>query len=505
VSVRLAAVFGRDMVLQRDMPAPVWGTAPAGEEVFVTLADLTAQARAGEDGRWRADLPAGPAGGPWTLEVRCGGECLRLERVYRGEVWLAGGQSNMELALRDSLDGEAAVRESANPRLHFYMPAKVTTPEEAEAAELGASPPGWIVSGPENAGALSAVAYYAARTLARYLEQGLHVGVLVCCWGGTYAHCWLPRETLRTFPAGLRRIAEYDARVGEKSDEEFAQELAAYQRRVDAWQARVAARRAAEPGVSWEVLNEECGLYPWPPPAGRTGFQRPGNLYESMLRRLCPFAVRGFWYYQGEQDEEFPEDYHAMLCTLIRRWRQDWGGGAFLLVQLPMYISKANALAGDPMVWPVLRKAQADAAREIAGVELAVLADCGEFDNIHPADKKTPGERLGLLALEAVYHLPVTGRPPVCTAARREGGAVLVQFDHVGGGLRLTGPGFQLAGRDGVFHAAEAEVVGADTVRVSAPAVPEPEKIRYAWYSFGPAGLSGGTGLAAGPLEIRLP
>lgn len=221
-----------------------------------------------------------------------------------------------------------------------------------------------------------------------------------------------------------------------------------------------------------------------------------------MLCRLCPYGLRGFWYYQGEQDEEWPEDYFDLLSALIHRWRRDWGGEAlpFLLIQLPMYGSTEET--ASPMSWPLLRKAQSDAAERIPRVELAVLADCGEFDNIHPIDKKTPGTRLGLLALEGVYHLPITGRPPVCAEARREGNAVLLRFDHTGGGLRLSGGGFQLAGPDGVFHEGTAELTGSDTVRLTG--VPDPQMVRYAWFSYGLAELHGGTGLAAAPFEKRL-
>ena len=501
MKLKLAAVFGSDMVLQRDMAVSVWGTAPKGEAVTVSLSGLTVQAVADSGGYWRADLPAGPAGGPFSLAVRCGEETICLERVYRGEVWLAGGQSNMELNLKDSENGEAAVQASTCPHIHLYMTPKATTAEDADALEAG-EPPAWRLSGPESAGPFSAVAWYAARTLADHLPD-VHIGVISCCWGGTYAHCWMPREELSSFPEGRKRIAEYEARIGGKSDEEFARELEAYQREVDAWNGRVAARRKAEPDVTWEILNEECGLYPWPPPAGRTGFQRPGNLYGAMLARLAPYALRGFWYYQGEQDEAWPEDYNALLTNLIRRWRRDWADAAkpFLLVQLPMFISKADSLAGDPMRWPALREAQANAVRTLPGVELVVTADCGEFDNIHPIDKRTPGTRLGLLALEAVYRLPVTGRPPVCVSARREDNAVLLRFDHTGGGLVLNGGGFRMAEADGIFHAADARVIAADTVQISAPDVPKPVSVRYAWHSFGPAGLYGGTGLAAQPFE----
>lgn len=497
-ALTLAAVFSGGCVLQREKPVPVWGTAPPGETVTVSLNGRAASVRAGEDGRWTAVLPAAPAGGPWTLAASCGGQTLRRESVFLGEVWLAGGQSNMELSLADSRNGPEAVRRSENPYLHYYQPARAAAPEEAD--RLEGSLPGWRTVGPDTAGPLSAVAYYAARTLSEHLP-GIHIGVLVCCWGGTYAHCWLPREELSRFPEGQRRLDWYDARMGSKSDEDFARELDAYQRQVDGWNRRVADYRAAHPAAGWEAVNRACGRYPWPPPAGRTGFQRPGNLYASMLRRLCPYALRGFWYYQGEQDEEWPEDYFRLLSALIRRWRRDWGDGdlPFLLAQLPMYRSAEEP--ADPMRWPVLRRAQAAAAEQLPGVELAVLADCGEYDNIHPTDKETPGVRLGLLALESVYGQEAAGRPPVCVEARREGEAVLLRFDHTGGGLRLTGGGFQIAGADGAFQDAEAQVVSPDTVRVTG--LRDPRAVRYAWYSFGPAGLYGGTGLAAAPLDWK--
>lgn len=88
-----------------------------------------------------------------------------------------------------------------------------------------------------------------------------------------------------------------------------------------------------------------------------------------------------------------------------------------------------------------------------------------------------------------------------CGSVWREGAAVMLRFDHTGGGLRLTDGGFQLAGRDGVFRAAEARIVSEDAIRVSVPGIDAPAAVRYAWYSYGPAGLHGDTGLAAAPLN----
>lgn len=507
MKVKLPRIFGENMVLQRDQAAPVWGEAPAGADIEATLAGCAVRTSAGPDGAWRADLPPAPAGGPYSLRIRCGAEETVINRVWRGDVWLAGGQSNMELPLQNAQDGKAAVTDSAQPRLHFYMPARSATVDGAEEAENGGAPPRWQISGPDTAGDLSAVAYYAARTLLERLED-VHIGVIACPWGGTYAHCWMSREELLDFPEGRRRIEQYDARIGGKTDEMFEWETAAYQREVDDWTARAAALQTLEPDAGQAVIHRECGLYPWPPPAGRASFQCPGNLYDSILGRLRPYGIRGFWYYQGEQDEEWPEEYYALLTRLIRQWRRDWEDEEkpFLLCQLPMYQSREQAEGPDSMAWPILRDAQARAARDLPGVELAVLADCGEFDNIHPGDKRTPGVRLGLLSLEAAYHLSVSGRPPVCRDARRAGIGVRVRFVHTGGGLYLTGEGrgFQLAGADGVFRDAEARVTAPDTVSVMARDVSRPRWVRYAWYSFGPAELYGGTGLAAAPLEREM-
>ena len=499
MTLQAAAVFSSNMVLQQGVPVPVWGTAAPGASVSCRLepAGMTATVRADAGGNWRLTLPAMPAGGPHTLTLSAGQERVIFTDVWLGEVWLAGGQSNMELTLANSRDGQAALAACDDPRLHFYATPKVTTPQAADAAESQ-----WLPVRPDTAADLSAVAYYAAAALAQALD--VHVGILECFWGGTYAHCWLPRAELAIFPQGRARLAWYDARMGEKSDAQFDAECAAYQAEVDAWNARIAARRAADPDVPWTVLNRECGLYPWPPPAGRTGYQRPGNLYESMLRRVCPYAVRGFWYYQGEQDETWPQDYQALLTRLVRRWRADWGGDLpFLLVQLPMYGTGAG-----PDAWPTLRAAQAAVANAEPNCGLVVLADCGEADNIHPIDKAVVGERLARLALESVYGKPIDGRSPCLTeAVQAPGGAVWLRFAHTGGELRLTGTGrgFELAGPDGVFVTAEARIIAPDMVLVQSPAVREPRAVRYAWYNFGPAELYGGSNLAAAPLSVRLP
>jgi len=502
--LKAASVFSDHMVLQQGRKLPVWGSAVPGAGVGCLLAPaaggagVSAHTCASPSGAWRLWLPSLPAGGPYRMTIQSGGETLQFRDVWLGEVWLAGGQSNMELELQSSRDGAAVLQACADARLRFYAVPKAATPAAAEEAERQAS---WQIVGPGTAAALSAVAYHAMRTLASSLETAA-IGVLCCYWGGTFAHCWLPQEELEAFPQGKARIEEYNARMGDKTEEEFARDAEAFQRKADAWNERVSARRAADPAVSLADLCAEYGPYPWPPPAGPASFQHPGNLYRSMLRRICPYALRGFWYYQGEQDEEHAQEYTALLTHLVRRWRADWGEGAaaqlpFLLVQLPMYRTEVRGS------WPVLRESQRAVAATEPAMGLVVLADCGEEDNIHPIDKKTPGERLGLLTLETVYGKPVVGSSPRVLGWKRDGARAVVQFASVGGGLELRGQaGFELAGADGIFQPAQPQLLGPDTVCLASGAVAQPAAVRYAWYDFGPAVLYGGTGLPAGPFFL---
>lgn len=159
MTLRPAAVFSDHMVLQRDRTVPVWGTAAPGAQVTCRLdpAAVTACCQADGSGCWRAGLPALPAGGPYLLTIVSDGQTVRFSDVWLGEVWLAGGQSNMELPLANSRDSQAVLARCGDPRLHFYKTPKVTTPEAAQAA-----PSGWQKVTPATAANLSAVAYYGA-------------------------------------------------------------------------------------------------------------------------------------------------------------------------------------------------------------------------------------------------------------------------------------------------------------------------------------------------------
>lgn len=138
-----------------------------------------------------------------------------------------------------------------------------------------------------------------------------------------------------------------------------------------------------------------------------------------MIRRVAPYTLAGILWYQGEEDELNAAGYGELLRGLIAEWRTTWHDDAlpFLVVQLPQWIAAANA-EHDPLRWPVLRDEQFTVARETPHTNIVCAMDCGEFDNIHPVDKRTLGMRLGDTALHDVYGLQIPVPAPSSSICR---------------------------------------------------------------------------------------
>ncbi len=498
-SLTLAPVFSSNMVLQREKKIELWGMAPAGEKVTVLFAGAGRCATAEQDGTWRVWLPAQKAGGPYSLSAACRGETLRLENILVGEVWLAAGQSNMELELQNCQNGKAELAASQNDAVRFYLTQK--TPWLDEASLRREAENGWKICGPDTAATLSAAAYFFARRLQKRL--GVPVGILGCYWGGTSAACWQSRAQLEKTAAGQEILSAYEKETAGQTDAVYEAKLAKFDADMAAWNEAVAACRAANPVVEWEELNATCGPCPWFPPAGRKSPYRPAGLLETMVKRVKPYTVRGVLWYQGEQDAPAHSGVYAeLLAGVLDNWRTEWHDDTlpFLLVQLPMYIAKEDADAGkDDLGFAYVREAQQKIADTAANTYLTALTDCGEFDNVHPLDKQTVGWRLAGCALRHIYGDAAEAEAPRVAGCEAENGGVLVRFAGAKA-LEARGPvqGFALAGADGVFYPAEAVLRGTD-VFVFCAEVPCPRAARYAFFSYGTANLYNEAGLAALP------
>lgn len=548
-SLRVAAVFSDHMVLQRETPVAVFGTAPAGGRVVVDLMDdqgvtvaqtmAVAQAYGEHETEvpWLAILPALPASGPYTLRVSHETNRLEFADVMIGEVWLAGGQSNMELELHTSEHGDEAIAAAADPLLRFYNTPKAGRIDESAEAASGWEP----ALAPQVAG-MSAVAYHFGTRLRAQLGADMAVGIIDCYIGGTSITSWMSRATLIGSDAGRPYVERYEAAIAGKTEEQMRAEADEWQTVFDQWNNSVAAMKEAHPGITQPQIDAEIGPCPWPPPITPFSERRVSAPYEAMVRRVAPYTLRGFLWYQGEEDEAQCESYRELLGLLIEEWRTLWNlagyeepavgyqadAGAdalpFIVVQLPQWIDGQVAARGeDPRHWPVIRAAQLDASETLNDVLLVCTMDCGEFDNIHPLDKTTVGTRIADMALRGVYgRADVEAESPRVAGVTPAPGALDVTFTNAQGlhwrgttpdtmraaagatGARAVGEsGFEIAGADGVYVDAGAQILPGDgervTVRVEAPQVGSPTAVRYAWKSWGPAPLFNGAELPALP------
>lgn len=495
----VSQMFSDHMVLQRDKKVEVWGTGVSGEIVQVEIAGQQAETTVA-DGQWSLHLEPLIAGGPYEMQITCGNERKTFRDVLVGEVWLAGGQSNMELELQNSDDGANQVKAADHEQIRFYNVVKTGVLTENVIKEQEKQL--WKVCTPEQAGDVSAVAYFCARRLQQELQ--VPVGVIDCYIGGTSVTCWMDEDTLNQTAEGKGYIKRYADLVGDKTEEEYQAEMEEYNRLWKIWDDGVQAERKKNPDVTWEYLNEHVGMCPWPQPAGLTSNFRPANPYRGMVSRVIPYTLRGFWYYQGEEDSYLPEAYGVLLKSLIRCWREKWNDAEapFILTQLPMYEANAEK---DDKCWAGIREQQAMVAEQLPNTYMNVLIDCGEFDNIHPTDKLTVGERMAALCLEHVYGRPChADGPKIQTVLKKE---AQVQVTFSGAPLQVKGntiPLFELAGADEVYYPAQAELCGEHEVIVYSAEVPAPQYVRYAYTNFGKVTLFDSYGLPAAPFRRGL-
>ena len=497
--LKLAPIFTDHMVLQREKPLHLWGTGVDGKAITVTLGSVSGRVIV-RDGKWSLTLPPLPGGGPYTLELTDGTQTVRQADVMLGEVWLCGGQSNMELALCNSSDPQEALDTCADSGVRLYHVGKRGFFDAQFYAEEAASC--WQLPCADACQWWTAVGYYFGAMLAKKL--GVTVGLVECNYGGTSASAWMSEETLACTSAGQRYLDDYARGMAGLTDEQACQNYLDYCDYHNAWQKRIDEGYRENPGISWNDALKRCGENRYPGPQAPNNPLRPYGLYDTMLSRITPYTLRGVLYYQGESDDHRPECYQTLLSCLIRQWREDFRDAElpFLLVQLPMFSYEGEQLHTN---WAELRQAQENVYRTTKHVGLACILECGEYNEIHPKEKKTPAARLYLQALREVYHLQETDTAsPMVRIAYPAGNGVRVVFANAEGGLTLRGAGgFALCDENGSWHPAKATVNG-DSVLVTSEAVQFPTGVRYAWQNFGEVTLFAQNGLPALPFQIRL-
>ena len=447
-------LVGDNMVLQRNSSVRLWGKASPGKKVnvSVTWTDRVFSATADSKGNFLVEVQT-PEGGMTPQSITFDdGEKTTVGNVLIGEVWIAAGQSNMEMPIRgfDNCpveDYNSVIAAAVNDGAIRY--AKI--PSVKSMVPLDNADTKWQVTSPSTVMWQSATAYFFAKLLSSTLN--MPVGIIEANKGGTKVESWLTEENLRKHTT---------IRLDEKS------------------------------------LEED-----WP-----QDWVRPLVWGNGTFNPILNYTVKGIIFYQGCSNVGDKGDkYSHLLEVLVRQWRDQLGLG-----EIPFYYVEIAPYAYntvDGIDGALLREQQLKAKALIPNSEIICTNDCAypfETEQIHPTQKRKVGERLAYMALNRLYGMKYFEVDyPTFRDMSIENGVISIGFDHMTGGVNLLSgiEGFEVAGEDRVFHKATAtyKPCTSDHVLVSCPEVENPVAVRYCFRDFQLGNLKNAMGLPVFPFR----
>jgi len=453
--VILPKILGNNMVLQRNKPVPIWGTASVGERITVKFGDQTKKTIADTAGNWQVILdPMAASAMARVLEIS-GTNTVKLDNILVGEVWLCSGQSNMSYEMRknskvrrpDTSTVNSPIDEldrAHNPQIRIFLVTQknLRRPDSTHS--------GWDIAEGTALRDFSAAGYFFAKNLNHDLK--VPVGIICSAISGSRIEPWMPREAFDEIPYFKANNIKIDG--------------------------------------------------------------DPGKLYVNMIAPVVPYALRGFLWYQGESSCYLGEtiNYTYKMEALINWWRKMWDDNTlpFYYVQIaPFYYSRAKSNVQYTIYTePELREAQT-MALQIPHTGMIVTTDLNDsLTNIHPAFKWVVGRRLELQALANTYDKKVVFSGPMYDKMKVKGNKIILGFKYVGSGL-VSHDGkplnyFTIAGSDGKFVSAAAVIKGNKLV-VSSPEVSSPVAVRFAWTEVAEPNFYNKDGLPALPFRTDNP
>ncbi|MEM7146108.1 MAG: sialate O-acetylesterase [Verrucomicrobiota bacterium] len=477
--VRVPSFFSDHMVLQSGQKVPVWGWAAPGEAVTVSIAGQTKKAKADKKGNWEVKLDALESSAvPTVMRVKGADRTITVRDVMVGEVWICSGQSNMQWRVSQAMNADEEIAAADHPGIRMFL-TELHTAGEPKEDTIGH----WAVCHPESVGEFSAVGYYFAREL--HEELGMPVGTIRTAWGGTRSEAWTSKDAIEGDKAAGPMVEAW-AKLQASWDADVAQEK--YEAALAKWEEQMEKVKAANAKLPEGEEKRRWPRRPEAPAEPVTDRRHPSAIYNAMIAPFAGYGVTGAIWYQGESNRQRAEQYRSIFPTMIADWRDQWGDEfSFYFVQLANFL-EASTEPGTPSDWAELQEAQLMTLGALDGVGMAVANDIGAADDIHPTNKQEVGRRLALWALANDYgREDVVHSGPLFKKMRVKKGRVIIDFDHVGGGLAIRDGGkklerFEIAGADQKWHWADAVIKGKRVI-VSSAEVSEPVAVRYAWAS----------------------
>lgn len=449
-----------NMVLQQNTGARLYGAANPGSTVTAipSWSNKAVTTKADKDGKWLMEVQT-PEGSytPYTITLSdatnpaTDKNAVKINNVLVGEVWLASGQSNMQMPLKgfpgcnmENGFEEIAKSNAKADKIRFYNVPMSQSYEPLESVEAV-----WTVPSPDTATEYSGTAWYYANRLNDVLD--VPVGIVSCAYGGAKVESWTPKDILESYgdvnldPAEMEKMTHY---------------------------------------------------------------YRPYLMYNAMFVPSKDYTYKGIIWYQGCSNVGEHANYATRLNNMVTHWRKELGLGDIPFYQVEIAPYDYNSEEGKPMA-PLLRQAQWDACNIIPNSGIICTNDLVQpFErfNIHPSDKKDVGNRLGDLALNKTYgKKQFLADSPRYKSHSFKDGEAWVAIDDMGGGIgrNYMIEGFEVAGPDKVFHPADSVWLHWQTneMVVSSKKVPEPVAVRYGWRDFLPGNVSGGNKLPLIPFR----
>ena len=504
-------LFQSNMVLQRDKPIRIWGYAAPGEQVSVSIGDHTQATKAGDDRAWKVTFPTMSANSTGqTITVRGTQKTLELENVLIGDVWILGGQSNMEFPLHKVEHGMLEIASAKFDGIRILtLPKQKGTEPRSDFPRLHEwsgwfgrhyRKGDWDVCSPEIAHELSAIGYVFARRL--HMASQIPIGVIDASIGGTTVETWTPASVLKSIDTGEVRakLAEWDQKIAEFDPQEDLENRIAKHHQ---W---VTSRKKRGEKIPADRQDEPSDLRPGP----AWDQNRPGNCYNNILNPIVGVGVKGAIFHQGYNNalgsgSAGAAMYYQIFGKMITAWRAAFNDPAlpFGIISLCTAGEKqtldnyVEMMVNDGIY---IREAQYKTFLDFYKAGDKNIGFASSFDLrrlwYHPQVKIPAGERIAGWALATQYgeEHRVRWLPPMLKEMQTEEGRLVLRFDS-----RVYAPdrgpivGFAIAGEDRRFQPADADwlEIGKDAkgkpridkqaLVLTSPHVPEPIHFRYAW------------------------
>lgn len=403
--VKLPAIFGDHMVLQRDASVPVWGWAAPDEGVTVSFGSVKASTNADKDGKWMVRLAGLKASDtPGELDISGASNQIAVHDVLIGDVWICAGSLNMSFPLSQSITGDVELRKADHPEMRLFVETfrSALTPQ----TDCQGS---WVLCTPDTAKSFSAVGYYFGQEIAASEKTpvGL-IGIYPQPYGQDFsAEAWtaldplLADDDLKKTCTGLIQDNSGLGWLQGAHDKWLQQGGQVYLDILAKWKTEAdQAYAKGQPVPDRPKPPLDLPSEPLPPDT----MWLPSALFNGVISPVIPFAIKGVAWDQGEADVGQTGLYNKLVSSMVTDWRQQWGEGdfPFVYVQLPNSNSPKRDADGNSE-WSLLREAQLLTLKTLLHSGMAVTLDIGDPTTAFPTDKADVGHRLALVARRIAY------------------------------------------------------------------------------------------------------